>query len=131
MEGHFRRDCFTPFCRHHGEYGHTIESCSAAKSYASAVRPNSTTDADREDQFPEEEGGEEMATEESEAAPLKVSDTPPAATQPAVSEPGDAAMATAVVDSAPSAVEPSSLSGQTIVCGAHALGTPFRANWSH
>ena len=41
-----------------------------------------------------------MATEES--------DTPPASTQPAVSEPGDAAMATAVVDSAPSAVEPSS-----------------------
>ena len=49
-----------------------------------------------------------MATEESETAPIKVCDTPPAATQPAVSEPGEAAMATAVVDSAPSAVEPSS-----------------------
>ena len=68
-EGHYRRDCFTPFCRHHGEYGHTTESCSAAKSYAPAARPssttdarpNSTTDADHEDQFPEE-GGEEMAT---------------------------------------------------------------------
>ncbi len=107
-EGHYRRDCFTPFCRHHGEYGHTTESCSAAKSYASAARPNSTTDADREDQFPENEGSEEMATEESETAPIKVSDTPPAATRPAVSEPGDAAMATAVEDSAPSAVEPSS-----------------------
>ena len=27
-EGHYRRDCFTPFCRHLGEYGHTTESCS-------------------------------------------------------------------------------------------------------
>ena len=41
-EGHYRRDCFTPFCRHHGEYGHTTESCSVVVDSApSAVEPSS------------------------------------------------------------------------------------------
>ena len=30
--GHVRKDCATPFCRHHGSYGHTTESCSAEKA---------------------------------------------------------------------------------------------------
>ena len=41
MEGHVRRDCVTPRCRHHGTYGHTSESCaglsSRGKWYASAA----------------------------------------------------------------------------------------------
>lgn len=36
--GYFRRECSTQFCRHHGEYGHTTEQCSAASTYASALR---------------------------------------------------------------------------------------------
>ena len=42
--GHVRKDCATPFCRHHGSYGHTTESCSAEKaevgkrSYANVAR---------------------------------------------------------------------------------------------
>ena len=40
--GHLRKNCKTPFCRHHQQYGHTSESCSAEKakqgSYASAAR---------------------------------------------------------------------------------------------
>ena len=42
LVGHFRRECSTPFCRHHGEYGHTTEQCSAAGSYASALRERTT-----------------------------------------------------------------------------------------
>ena len=38
LVGHFRWECSTPFCRYHGEYGHTTEQCSAASSYASALR---------------------------------------------------------------------------------------------
>jgi len=30
--GHVRKDCVTPFCRHHGSFGHTTESCSAEKA---------------------------------------------------------------------------------------------------
>ena len=36
--GHYRRDCTTPYCRHHDVYGHDSEGCSAAKSYAAATR---------------------------------------------------------------------------------------------
>ena len=42
QEGHFRRECFTPYCRHHGEYGHSTESCAAAGSYASALKEKET-----------------------------------------------------------------------------------------
>ena len=30
-EGHVRRDCMTPYCRHHEVYGHSAESCAEAK----------------------------------------------------------------------------------------------------
>ena len=30
-EGHVRRDCMTPYCRHHEVYGHSTESCAEAK----------------------------------------------------------------------------------------------------
>ena len=40
--GHFRRECFTPYCRHHGEYGHSTESCATAGSYASALKERET-----------------------------------------------------------------------------------------
>ena len=33
QEGHYKRDCFNPFCHHHGEYGHSTEICSATKTY--------------------------------------------------------------------------------------------------
>ena len=36
--GHFRRECTTPYCRHHGEYGHKTEECSAVGSYAGVLR---------------------------------------------------------------------------------------------
>ena len=36
--GHYRRNCTTPYCRHHDVYGHDSEGCSAAKSYAAATR---------------------------------------------------------------------------------------------
>ena len=40
--GHVRKNCKTPYCRHHQAYGHTSESCSADKakqaSYANAAR---------------------------------------------------------------------------------------------
>ena len=40
--GHLRKKCNTPFCRHHQQYGHTTESCSAEKaklkSYANVAR---------------------------------------------------------------------------------------------
>ena len=37
-EGHFRRECSTPFCRHCAQFGHLTETCAAAGSYASALR---------------------------------------------------------------------------------------------
>ena len=39
---HLRKKCNTPYCRHHQQYGHTTESCSAEKaklkSYANVAR---------------------------------------------------------------------------------------------
>ena len=49
-EGHFRRDCTMPYCRHHGEYGHSAEGCAAARSYASAARGGSDDPRDREEE---------------------------------------------------------------------------------
>ena len=37
MVGHFRNVCTTPFCRHHGVYGHSTEECVTASTYAGAV----------------------------------------------------------------------------------------------
>ena len=38
--GHVRRDCTTPYCRHHGEYGHSSEQCTGGRAtYARAARP--------------------------------------------------------------------------------------------
>ena len=48
--GHVRKSSTTPFCRHHRQYGHATEGCSAEKaqrnrkSYASAVAPSSQVD---------------------------------------------------------------------------------------
>ena len=36
--GHCRSECFTPYCRRCGTYGHTFESCTSANTYSSAVR---------------------------------------------------------------------------------------------
>ena len=36
--GHFRRECTTPFCRHCAQFCHLTETCAAAGSYASALR---------------------------------------------------------------------------------------------
>ena len=36
--GPYRRDCITPYCRFHDQYGHGSEECSAKKSYASAAK---------------------------------------------------------------------------------------------
>ena len=39
--GHYRRDCTTPYCRHHGIYGHSTEQCTLEKvSYANAAKKN-------------------------------------------------------------------------------------------
>ncbi len=50
--GHYRRACKTPFCRHHGVYGHTTESCALDKAtYATAMRnkKDDTDDTDSDD----------------------------------------------------------------------------------
>ncbi|KAI0232164.1 hypothetical protein LSAT2_017484, partial [Lamellibrachia satsuma] len=57
QEGHFRRECFTPHCRHHGEYGHSTESCAAAGSYASALKERETMEAEDYNVEEEREGG--------------------------------------------------------------------------
>ena len=39
--GHYRRDCTTPYFRHHGTYGHSTETCTLEKvSYAYATKKN-------------------------------------------------------------------------------------------
>ena len=49
-EGHFQCECTTPYCRHHGEYGHSAEGCAAARSYASAARRGSDDPRDSEEE---------------------------------------------------------------------------------
>ena len=53
--GHYRRDCTTPYCRHHDAYGHDSEGCSAAKSYAAATRRDLRKQVDSSDYDTEEE----------------------------------------------------------------------------
>ena len=36
--GHFRSECFAPYCRKCGIYGHAFETCKRANTYSSAVR---------------------------------------------------------------------------------------------
>ena len=49
QEGHYRRDCVTPFCRHHNDFVHATETCAATKSYAAAVKRDlSDTEYDME-----------------------------------------------------------------------------------
>ena len=39
LTGHYRRECNTPYCRHHGAFGHSTESCVLQKvSYANAAK---------------------------------------------------------------------------------------------
>ncbi|KAI0232163.1 hypothetical protein LSAT2_017482 [Lamellibrachia satsuma] len=40
--GHLLRECFPSYCRHHGEYGHSTETCAAAGSYASVLKERDT-----------------------------------------------------------------------------------------
>ena len=55
--GHYRRACKTPFCRHHGVYGHTTESCALDKAtYATAMRKT-------------KEGSDDTDSEENEVTP--------------------------------------------------------------
>ena len=53
--GHYRRDCTTPYCRHHDAYGHDSEGCSAAKSYAAATRRDLRKQEDSSEYDTEEE----------------------------------------------------------------------------
>ena len=53
--GHYRRDCTTPYCRHHDAYGHDTEGCSAAKSYAAATRRDLRKQVDSSEYDTEEE----------------------------------------------------------------------------
>ena len=36
--GHFRSECFAPYCRKCGIYGHAFETCKRANTYSSVVR---------------------------------------------------------------------------------------------
>ena len=58
--GHYRRDCFAPYCRFCQSYDHTSESCSSSKSYASAARGKGNEVAESADQIAEEEERQEM-----------------------------------------------------------------------
>ena len=107
--GHFRRDCFTPHCRHCGVYGHSSESCASSKSYASAARGKGGEVEETADQFAEEEEGQTMEERETEpamdtesTATTEVSDPPPLETHAAAPLSGDDAMATS--DSEPAAL---------------------------
>ena len=43
--GHYRSECFTPYCRQCGVYGHSTEKCVMANSYSSALRGSSKQQA--------------------------------------------------------------------------------------
>ena len=43
--GHYQSECFTPYCRQCGVYGHSTEKCVMANSYSSALRGSSKQQA--------------------------------------------------------------------------------------
>ena len=63
--GHVRKNCDTPSCRHHGQYGHATEGCSADKaskaktSYASVVLNVPQIDIDESDMIDRTDEGDE------------------------------------------------------------------------
>ena len=68
--GHYRRDCVTKYCRHHGVYGHSSEECSRPASYAGAMKGQDNEEPDAVDET-EVEGGGGGASKRSEGGKRK------------------------------------------------------------
>ena len=63
--GHYRRDCVTKYCHHHGVYGHSSEECSRPTSYAGALKgqDNAEPEAVEETEVEEQVRGVKAAKE--------------------------------------------------------------------
>ena len=68
---HYRRECVTSYCRHHGTY-HSTEECSTATSYAGALKGQ---DKDEPEAVDETEVEEEVSAEKTSEGDTNVSET--------------------------------------------------------
>ena len=115
--GHVRRDCTTPYCRHHGEYGHSSEQCTGGRAtYARAARPQR-----REEPVSDADQPGEAVADRPGVAGDAAADRPGVTGDAAADRPGVTGEARTAAATRQAVMATTSVSGGNVVSGEAAL----------